>query len=148
MIILKGSMKINLHGKPPVTGVFPWNRPVTRSFDALFDLHLSKLLSKQSRRRWFETPSRSLWRHYIELSQSCLVCCHATSEYCPLDMFDIRSLRHSSVTSTPIYWISNQKFIRVWETLEYFRWNRLCCATTVRYKLLADAMLAYHLWDP
>ena len=27
------------------------------------DLHLNKELSKQSRRRWFETPSRSLWCH-------------------------------------------------------------------------------------
>ena len=28
-----------------------------------FDMRLNKLLGKQSRRRWFETPSRSLWRH-------------------------------------------------------------------------------------
>ena len=28
-----------------------------------FDLRLKKRLGKQSRRRWFETPSRSLWRH-------------------------------------------------------------------------------------
>ena len=38
-------------------------RPVTRSFDVFFDQHLNKLLSKQSRRRWFWTSSRSLWRH-------------------------------------------------------------------------------------
>ena len=31
------------------------------------DLPLNKRLSKQSRRRWFETPSRSLWRHCYEL---------------------------------------------------------------------------------
>ena len=37
--------------------------PVTRSFDVFFDLRLNKRLSKQSRRRWFETQSRSLWRH-------------------------------------------------------------------------------------
>ena len=36
---------------------------VTRSFDVFFDLRLNKQMSKQSRRRWFETPSRSLWRH-------------------------------------------------------------------------------------
>ena len=41
----------------------PAQRPVTRSFDAFFDLCLNKQLSKQWRRRWFETPSRSLWRH-------------------------------------------------------------------------------------
>ena len=47
----------------PITGEFPSQRPVTRSFDVLFDLHRNKRLSKQSRPRWFETPSRSLWRH-------------------------------------------------------------------------------------
>ena len=41
---------------------FPITKPVTRNFDVLFDLRLNKRLSKQSRRRWFETPSRSLWR--------------------------------------------------------------------------------------
>ena len=49
-------------GNPPVTGGFHTQRPATRSFDILFDLHLNKRLNKQSRRRWFETPSRSLWR--------------------------------------------------------------------------------------
>ena len=29
-------------------------------------LRLNKRLSKQSRRRWFETPSRSMWRHCNE----------------------------------------------------------------------------------
>ena len=50
-------------GNPPVTSGFPSQRPVTRSFDVFFDLCLIKRLNKQSRRRWFETPARSLWRH-------------------------------------------------------------------------------------
>ena len=50
-------------GNSPVTGEFPTQRPVTRSFDASFDLRLNKRLSKQSWGCWFETPSRSLWRH-------------------------------------------------------------------------------------
>ena len=50
-------------GGPPVTGGFPSQGPVTRSFDVFFDLRLNKRLSKQWRRRWFETPSRSLRRH-------------------------------------------------------------------------------------
>ena len=33
------------------------------SFDAFFDLRRNKRLRKQSRRRWFETPARSLLRH-------------------------------------------------------------------------------------
>ena len=55
-------------GNPSVIGGFPLLRPVTRSFDVFFDLRLNKRLSKQSRRRWFETPSRSLWRHCNMLS--------------------------------------------------------------------------------
>ena len=51
-------------GNQPVTSEIPSQRPVTRSFGVLFDLRLNKrLLCKQSRRRWFETTSRSLWRH-------------------------------------------------------------------------------------
>ena len=39
---------------------------MTRSFDVVFDLRLNKRLSKQSWGWWFETPSRSLWRHCNE----------------------------------------------------------------------------------
>ena len=45
--------------RSPVTGEFSTQGPVTRSCDVFFDL---KQLSKQWRCRWFETPSRSLWR--------------------------------------------------------------------------------------
>ena len=44
---------------PPVTGGFPLQRPLTRSFDYFFD----RPLNKQSRHWWFETAFRSLWRH-------------------------------------------------------------------------------------
>ena len=50
-------------GNSSVTGEFPSQRSVTRSFDVFFDLSLNKRLSKPSRRRWFETALRSLWRH-------------------------------------------------------------------------------------
>ena len=46
-----------------VTGEFPSQRSVTRSFDVFFDLGPNKRLDKQSKRWWFETPSRPLWRH-------------------------------------------------------------------------------------
>ena len=45
-------------GNPSVTVGFPSQRQETRRFDIFFDR-----LSKQSRRRWFETPSRPLWRY-------------------------------------------------------------------------------------
>ena len=47
----------------PLTGEFPSQRLVAPSLDVYFDLRLNKRLSKQSRRPWCETPSRSLWRH-------------------------------------------------------------------------------------
>ena len=50
-------------GISPVTGEFPSQRPVTWSFNVFLDLRLNKRLSKQSRRRRFKTPPRSLWRH-------------------------------------------------------------------------------------
>ena len=56
-------------GNPLVlTGGFPSQRSVTRNFDVFFDLRLNKWLSKQSRRRWFETslcPLTLIWRILI-----------------------------------------------------------------------------------
>ena len=49
-------------GNSPVTGEFPTQRPVTWSFE-FFYLRLTKRLSKQWWSRWFEMPSRPLWRH-------------------------------------------------------------------------------------
>ena len=77
-------------GNPPVTGGFPSQRPVTRSFDVYFDLRLNIRLCKQSRRRWFETSSRSLWRHCnkivnLDLSYSIAIKCKLN--YC-LQQFD------------------------------------------------------------
>ena len=45
------------------TGQFPTQRPMTQNFDVFFDMRLNKRWSKQSWGRWFDTPSRPLWRH-------------------------------------------------------------------------------------
>ena len=47
---------------PPVTS----QRQVTWRFDVFFDMRLNKWLCEHSRRRKFETQSRSLWRHCDE----------------------------------------------------------------------------------
>ena len=60
-------------GNPRVTGGFPSQRPVTRSFDIFFDLCLNKWLNNQSRHRWFDKPSRPLWRHYYVETSAKLV---------------------------------------------------------------------------
>ena len=65
-------------GNSTVTGEFPAQRPVTRSFDVFFDLQLNERLSKQSWGWWFEMPSRPLWCHSngtrLDMNRS-LVCC-------------------------------------------------------------------------
>ena len=53
-------------GNSPVSGEFPPQRPVTRSFDVFFDLRLNKPLSTQWWGWWFETLSHPLWRHCNE----------------------------------------------------------------------------------
>ena len=40
-------------------------RSTMRTFPVFFDLRLNKRLRKQPRSRWFQTPSRSLWRQCI-----------------------------------------------------------------------------------
>ena len=54
----------------PLCGEFTGHRwiPLTKASDSevlmfFFDLRLNKRLIKQSRRWWFQVPSRSLWRH-------------------------------------------------------------------------------------
>ena len=53
-------------GNSPVIGEFLSQRSVMQCFDVSFDLRPCKGLCKQSRRRWFEMPSRSLWCHCNE----------------------------------------------------------------------------------
>ena len=51
-------------GNSPVIDEFPSQKLVKWSVDVFFDLrHLNKRLCTQSRHRWTETPSRSLWHH-------------------------------------------------------------------------------------
>ena len=51
-------------GNWPVTGEFPAQSPMTRTFNVFFVLRMDKWMSKQSWAWWFETPSCSLWRHW------------------------------------------------------------------------------------
>ena len=50
-------------GNSSVSGEFPAQRPVTRSFDVSLICPLNKRLSKHSWSWWFETLSRLFWRH-------------------------------------------------------------------------------------
>ena len=65
-------------------------RPVARSFDVFFDLHMNQRLSKQLRHRWFETPSRSLRRHCNDLLWIvwCILSCILEDWFNPLGPSD------------------------------------------------------------
>ena len=73
-------------GNSQVTGEFPSQRPVTRSFDVFFDLRLNKQLRKQSWGWWFQTPSHSLWHHCnavtaVSMLLTIINCCHRCHYY-------------------------------------------------------------------
>ena len=62
-------------GNSRVTGEFPTQRPVTRSFYVFYDLRSHKRLSKQSWGRWSETPSCSLWCHCNDVMAATISWC-------------------------------------------------------------------------
>ena len=93
-------------------------RPVTRSFHFSFDLRLSRQLSKQSIRRWFETPSRSLWRHCNESSPfNHLHFMDLTQYQSPTDCNSEHSADVDLTTHTPYLpsWASYGVSSRVWK---------------------------------
>ena len=81
---------------PLVTGGFPSQRPVTRSFNVFFDLRWNKRFSKQPKRRWFETPSRSVWRHC-----NGVVVIHCTSFCIEISLLGL--LRHRDISPEIVF---------------------------------------------
>ena len=81
-------------GNSPVTSEFPAQRPVTRSFDVLFDLRLNKRLSEQSWGWRLETPSCPLWRHNKD---------HRNTELCGLKSSNWNNLRKTIPYSDVLY---------------------------------------------
>ena len=68
-------------GKSPVTGELPSQRPVTRSFDVLFDLCLNKRLSKRQagdlrhdRAHYDVTVMIGKWCALLDYIQKALLC--------------------------------------------------------------------------
>ena len=92
-------------GNSPVTGEFPAQRPVTRSFDVFLDLRLNKPLSKQWWGWWFETLSRPLWRHgnvFRKNSRSSDWCCCQ----CTGDISHFNSMTSDPTGSFKCFWIT------------------------------------------
>ena len=128
-------------GNSTVTGEFPSQRPVTRSFDVFFDLRLNKRLSKQSWDWWFGTPSRSLWRH-------CNVLLKITQVY--------NSITHQSIHCNRFeYPIPSMHSIRMRgyqdSTSDFGRkaTNPIDCThlSVVNSETVIDEPYAWHEWD-
>ena len=70
------------------------------SFDIFSEKRLNKRLNRQSRRRWFETPSYSLSRHFCCLS----LCCISWSQLSSHEAYHaISSKRFGNSTATSPY---------------------------------------------
>ena len=67
-----------LWGNPPITGGFPSQRPVARSFDGFFDMRLKQTTEKTV----LETPGRSLWRYCNgNICRGCLIVSESILRY-------------------------------------------------------------------
>ena len=66
-----------------------------------FELCLNKRLCKQSKRRWFETPSRSLWLHCTGLSYSTGRCSAAFCINFVESFFDNETLEYIFANQVP-----------------------------------------------
>ena len=97
-------------GNSLVTGEFPAQRPVTRSFDVFFDLHSNKRLSKQSWGWWFGTPSRPLnYRKFPIL----FLCVYRIGDYLwsSLDRNDQGNKTHCAINSDVV----PESFKAIWQ---------------------------------
>ena len=103
-------------GNSPVPDEFPTQRPVTRSFDILFYMRLNKRLSKQSCGWWFETPSRSLWRHrdVVGLWRGMWWLRYSRQLWC--NRCRQRRYRHSFVLKRNYFRFVKAKFFHGWQT--------------------------------
>ena len=117
-------------GNSPVTGEFPSQRPVTRSFDVFFDPRLNKRLIKQSWGWWFETASRPLWRHgngsvfcADNVWWSVYLNCRATSNnfaYIYIYCYTYKIIQNNSIHMASIITVGEQWLVAIW--ISYFWW--------------------------
>ena len=94
-------------GNSPVTGEFPAQRPVTRSFNFFFDLHLNKRLSKQWWGWWFQTPLLPLWRHCNDGGHHGNILKRSCALYFPTVAAVFQESRHQ------VTWCERQKSLQI-----------------------------------
>ena len=138
-------------GNSLVSSEFPAQRPVTRSFYVVFDLRLNKRLNKQSWGWWFETLSRSLWRHCNEKSLINYMGWRASKWYIwwiPMNT-GARHLRISYLQMPRVVWgnlfphttntiMCVKKFCHIYDSIKKLSSNS-CLFITVR-------LVSHHAW--
>ena len=125
-------------GNSPVTDEFPTQRPVTRSFDVFFVQRLNKRLSKHSSGWWFETPSRSLWRHCnVSVADTAYQC-----EYIRWFIFKtiakLQNNPHTTLLKTLCYFL-------LYDDIHMRQVNEKYC---MLYKVFQNAQLKYCIFCP
>ena len=107
-------------GNSPATGEVPSQGSVT--VKSHHKGRLSKRLRKQPRRRWFETPSRSLWRHCNETIP------HYSVSFVQLKWRDVLGynlrISHNFTRGTPTYIPGLLKFKNIYAYLYQLPWFR------------------------
>ena len=97
-----------------------------------FDQGLNKQLSKQSRPRWFETPSRSLWRH-----------CNANNSPRLLDwLWANRLIAQGRVKQFRRKWIKSNEYITTTNQIKT-KHNRTC-SYSIGYTACIYTGIPYH----
>ena len=121
-------------GNSPVSSEFPSQRSVTRSFYIFFDTSLNKRLSKQSRRRWFETPSHSLWRHCNGLHNTQISCSNMARVrgYRDCNPSTGHHKRHGQKLSF-IYPSSQARYRRMWNVINVMQ--DVPCSEKIHYNI-------------
>ena len=126
-------------GNSPVTGEFPSQRPVTRSFDVFFDLRLNKQFSKQRWRSWFATPSCSLWRHCNDSRPSRLPHRHLGNRLIVTVLVKklrkwVNTLMNSNDNICPGYWLNRLINVSVLTIITSVKLQSKCTASRWRNK--------------
>ena len=118
-------------GNSPVTGEFPAQRPVTQSFDVLFDLCLNKRLSKQSWSWWFEMLSRPLWRHCHGIPQYWILTSNLFQEFSLKDVYSVHIFQGGTKFCYVAMCIIKETIFVIHDICPGFPWNYTLCFNEV-----------------
>ena len=112
----------------PLRGEFTGQRriPLTKASDIFLDLGPNKRLSKQSRRRWYEAPLRSLWRRCNAMFRSRFKL-KTVLQGIEIQMTKIRRSLHNMRPS----YLYDAKYLNLWQDIFVLLLNGVYCYCAV-----------------